>query len=287
MSCTHRKVLVVGLLPYDAGKTTLCKALIHGFKKSGVNLVPFKPHSGISYWNQFNTFHDSLIRGALLSSDIIELENAARSGLPLELLNPVNRLSSPMLDRGIPDEKLAFQEFVAQRFTHCDGHNCRSIYYLNGTINMSRMRDMSDFYVGIKKSAERVIFTRNFQQLVKAYEDNFEKATGSCYRALQDKPLIVESFNDAAYPFASAENCDVVLCLSSNVVLRFKAREYFKAVRLHAQRKSKVQLTTTDLYSSSLVERRYNLQPLTDEERNDPERLVENYSNIIHELVKI
>jgi predicted P-loop ATPase/GTPase len=281
------KILIVGLQTHDAGKTTLCKALIHGFKKTGVNLFPFKPHSGISYWNQFNTFQHSLLRRSLLSSDIIELEAAASSGLPLELLNPVNRLSSPILERGMSEEKLVFREFVAQRFTHHDGANCRSIYYLNGTINMSRMREMSDFYVGIKKSAEKVIFVRNFQQLVKAYEDNFEKATGSCYRALQEKPLIVESFNDAAYPFAGAEDCGVVLCLSSNIVLRFKAQQYFKAVGLHAQQKAQAQLTTTDLYSSSLVERKYELQPLTNEERNDRERLVENYSKIIDDLAKL
>ena len=47
------KILVLGLDPYDAGKTTFCKALIYGFKDRGLNLVPFKPHSGISYWNQF------------------------------------------------------------------------------------------------------------------------------------------------------------------------------------------------------------------------------------------
>jgi predicted P-loop ATPase/GTPase len=281
------RILVVGLQIHDAGKTTLCKALVHGLKRSGLSLVPFKPHSGISYWNQFDTFHDSLIRGTLLSSDIIELEEAARSGLPLELLNPVNRLSSPVLDRGMPEERLAFQEFVAQRFTHHEGTNCRSIYYLNGTINMSRMRDMRDFFTAVKKNAEKMIFIRNFQQLVKAYEDNFEKATGSCYRAIKDKPLIVESFNDAAYPFTGAEDCGVVLCLSSNTILRFNAPAYFKAIRLYAQQKPKAQLTTRDLYSSSLVERRYEAQPLTNEERYDPERLVENYSKIIDDLVKI
>jgi predicted P-loop ATPase/GTPase len=281
------KILVVGLQIHDAGKTTLCKALIHGFKKSSVNLVPFKPHSGISYWNQFNTFQDSLVRGTLLSSDIIELEEAAHSSLPLEILNPVNRLSTPILNRGMSEEKLAFQEFAAQRFTHHDETNCRSIYYLNGTINMSRTRNMRDFYVAIKKNAEKVVFIRNFQQLVKAYVDNFEKATGSCYRALQDKPLVVKSFNDAAYPFGRAEDCGVVLCMSSSTVLRFKAQEYFKAVGLHSRQKPKAQLTTTDLYSASLVERRYELQPLTYEERNNPKRLVESYSKIGDELVKV
>ena len=84
------RILVVGLQPHNAGNTTLCKALIYGFKESGVNLVPFKQHSGTSYWSQFDTFQESLVRGTLLPSDIIELEQAARSGLPLEILNPVS-----------------------------------------------------------------------------------------------------------------------------------------------------------------------------------------------------
>jgi hypothetical protein len=73
--------------------------------------------------------------------------------------------------------------------------------------------------LAIKSNAHKVIFIRNFQQLVKAYVENFEKATDSCYRSLQDKQLIIESFNDAAYPFGRTEDCNVVLCVSSSVVL--------------------------------------------------------------------
>jgi len=279
------KILVVGLQTHDAGKTTLCKALIHGFKKFDVDLVPFKPHSGISYWNQFNTFQEGLARRALLSSDIMELEEAAHSKLPLELLNPVNRLSSPTLHREATEERLAFREFVAERFTYHDGSSCRSIYYLNGTINTNHMRGMKDLFLAIKSNAEKVIFIRNFQQLVKAYVDNFEKATGSCYRSLHENPLIVESFNDAAYPFSRTEDCNIVLCASSNMILRFNEREYFKAIELRGQQKPKAQQITTDVYSSALVERRYELQPLTNDERRDPARLTANYSEIIDDLI--
>ena len=52
----------------------------------------------------------NLMRGTLLSSDIIELEEAAKSKLPLDILNPVNRLSGPVLDRGTQEERLVFQE---------------------------------------------------------------------------------------------------------------------------------------------------------------------------------
>jgi predicted P-loop ATPase/GTPase len=249
--------------------------LIYGVRELGVSLVPFKPHSGISFWSQFDTFRESLTRGSFLSSDIIELEQAANSCLPLEILNPVNRLSSPILDRGMPEEKLVFQEFVAQRFTHYDGNTHRDVYFLNGTMNLSRMRDMRDFFVMMRRNVEKVVFIRNFQHLVKAYVDNFEEATSTCYRLLEDRSLLVESFNDTAYPFNGAEDCGVVLCVSSNLVLQFKAEEYFKAIEVSGQRKPKLQLTTSEVYSPSLVERKCDVHPLTDEERKLPTRLME------------
>jgi predicted P-loop ATPase/GTPase len=156
-----RRVLVVGLQPHSAGKATLCKALIYGFKDRGFDLVPFKPHSGISYWSQFDTFQESLMRGSLLSSDIIELEEAAKSNLPLDILNPVNRLSGPILDRGMPEERLVFREFLVHRFTYHDGVNHRNAYYLNGTVKLTHMRDMEQLYLKIRKKAAKVVFVKN------------------------------------------------------------------------------------------------------------------------------
>jgi hypothetical protein len=61
-------------------------------EESGVNLIPFKPHFG-GHWTQFATFREGLVRRILLSSDIIELEQAARSGIPLEILELAKRNS--------------------------------------------------------------------------------------------------------------------------------------------------------------------------------------------------
>jgi predicted P-loop ATPase/GTPase len=160
-----RKILVVGLQAYDAGKTTLCRALIHGFKKVGVTLVHFKSHSGIGYWSQFDAFQQGLAKSTLLSSDIMELEAAAQPQMPLEVLNPVNRLSGPVLDRGLPEEKMMFQEFIAERFTYHDGTTHKNIYYFNETTNLSRLRDMETFYLKIKKNDQKTYFVRKFEDL--------------------------------------------------------------------------------------------------------------------------
>jgi hypothetical protein len=76
------------------------------------------------------------------------------------------------------------------------------------------------------------------------------------------------------------------LCVSSNIVLQLKADGYFKAIELRGQQKPKLQLTTTEVYASSLVEREYDVQPLANKERNDPVTLVDNYSKIIDDLAK-
>jgi predicted P-loop ATPase/GTPase len=138
------------------------------------------------------------------------------------------------------------------------------------------MREMREFYVAVREKAEKVVFIRNFQELVKAYLDNFDKTTSSCYQFLEDRPLLLESFNDAAYPCNGAENCVVVLGVYSNAILQFKADEYFKAIELREQQKPKLQLTTADVYASSLIERRYQVQPLSNQERSEPARLVDN-----------
>ena len=281
-----KRVLVVGFQEHDAGKTTLCKALIYGFKEEGVPLVPFKPHSGISYWSQFDVFQRNLANGSLFSNDIMELEKAAQSHVPLEVLNPVNRLSYPVPDTGMTEERLAFQEFIAERFTSHDGLTHRNVYYLNGTLNLSRLRDMQSFFVRIRKNAEKIRFIRKFEDLVEAYSTNFDKATSSCYARLGNMPLIVESFNDAAYPFNHAEDCDTVLCVASNTILQFEERRYFGTIESHGREKPRLQLTVSHIYAPSMIKARFIVQPLTTDERNDPEKLKQNYSEVIKEAAE-
>ena len=281
-----KRILVVGLQPHDAGKTTLSKALIHGFKQAGVTLVPFKPHSGIGYWSQFDVFQRNLANGTLLSSDIMSLEAAAQSQIPLEVLNPVNRLSWPVPNPGMAEEELAFQEFIAQRFTHHDGLAHKNVYYLNGTLNLSRLREMQTFYLRIKRNAEKTHFIRKFEDLVEAYSTNFDKATSSCYARLRDMPLIVESFNDAACPFNHAEDCDTVLCVASNTVLWFDGRRYFETIESHGKERPRVQLTVSHVYTPSMIKARFTVEPLTTDERNDPAKLTQNYSDVIKKAVE-
>ena len=280
------KILVVGLQTSDAGKTTLCKAIIYALKRAGINVVPFKPHSGIGYWTQFGIFQRNVKNGTLVCGDIMELEEVAQSQLPIEILNPVNRLSSPKLSRGISDEELVFQEFVAERFTHYNGVGHKNIYYLNRATNVSQMRDMKTFFRKIKKNSEKFFLLNKFQDLVEAYSKNFDRATSSCYRHIKDKPLVIESLNDAACPFNEAVGCDVVLCISSNTVLQFDRNKYFNAIELYEGEKSKLQLTVLDIYSPSLIRGKYHIQPLNNQERKDPARLMENYSEIIKQLTK-
>jgi len=210
----------------------------------------------------------------------------AQSQIPLEVLNPVNRLSWPVPNPGMAEEELAFQEFIAQRFTHHDGLAHKNVYYLNGTLNLSRLREMQTFYLRIKRNAEKTHFIRKFEDLVEAYSTNFDKATSSCYARLRDMPLIVESFNDAACPFNHAEDCDTVLCVASNTVLWFDGRRYFETIESHGKERPRLQLTVSHMYAPSMIKARFTVEPLTTDERNDPAKLTQNYSDVIKKAVE-
>lgn len=96
----------------------------------------------------------------------------------------------------------------------------------------------------------------------------------------------MESFNDAAYPFNNAEDCDTILCVSSNTILQFEPRKYFEAIELHGRQEPKLQLTVQQVYDPSLIKNKIIIQPLSTEERNDPTTLTQNYSEIIKQLLK-
>lgn len=274
------KILVVGSQSFSSGKTILCKALIYNFIEVGLSFIPYKPHSGISYWKDFDIIQTNLRNKTLLCRDIIRLDEAARSGLPLEILNPVNRISYPIPYFKKVEQEQILQEFIAERFTHHDGVAYSSICYFNGKVSLNESRDMNRFYSTLKTTSDKLYLINSLQELVDAYVNNFTTATVSCYEYIKDSPVIIESFNDAAYPFAKAEECDVVLCVSNDIIFLFERDRYFSAIEGYSGRKSKLQLTLSDIFKQSLVKKTFHIQPLTKQEQNDPTKLKENYSEI-------
>ncbi len=106
----------------------------------------------------------------------------------------------------------------------------------------------------------------------------------SCYSHVRDKRLIVESFNDADYPFNGAEDCDVVLYISSCYLLQLDRDKYFEAIDLYRGTDSKLQSTTSEVYSPSQIRKRFHIQPLSTQERNDFTKLIQSYSKVIEQL---
>ena len=149
------KILVVGSQSFDSGKTILCKALIYTFIEVGLSLIPYKPHSGISYWKDFDIIQTNLRNKTLLCRDIIRLDEAARSGLPLEILNPVNRISCPIPYFKNVKQKQILQEFIAERFTHHDRVSYSNICYFNGKVNLNESRDMNRSYSALKTNSDK------------------------------------------------------------------------------------------------------------------------------------
>jgi len=91
-----KKVLVVGLLKADSGKTFFSQGLITALQDRDINIVPFKPLSGHNLYYQFDTFQNNVRSQRISSRDIGKLIATAQTQLPIELLNPVDRLFVPL-----------------------------------------------------------------------------------------------------------------------------------------------------------------------------------------------
>ncbi len=138
----------------------------------------------------------------------------------------------------------------------------------------------------VEKDANEIHYIEEFQDLLDAYIKYFDKAASSCYRLIKDKTPLIESFNDAAYPFNQAEDCDIVLCVSSNIVLELERSQYFDAIESCKGEKSRLQVTVSEVCSPSLIKKKFIIQPLNNQERRNYEKLKRNYSKIARQLIK-
>jgi len=67
--------------------------------------------------------------------------------------------------------------------------------------------------------------------------------------------------------------------------LQFEEQRYFEAIESHSREKPRLQLTVMQVYAPSMIKARFIVQPLTTDERNDPGKLTQNYSEVIKKVL--
>jgi len=230
-------VFVFGLLPESPGKTVISSALARGMINRGIRTCVFKPRSGHSFWYQYDAFLKCKKEGTLFCEDIIELRKACKCSLPLEILNPVDALMSPLnvkefIKRNAISQLYLFEpdvflHMVAERYTICkDG--IKHLLCINMKALKSRLAMTDSEYIrNLKKLADKILYLNSPDEWNNIFKAYGPEAIRSCYQKVSEKAdyVVVEGFNDAVCPEKSLR-FDLVIGVAPGVTIFYDAQKF-------------------------------------------------------------
>jgi len=224
-------VLVVGLLERDSGKTSITVSMLNTARELGFNAVGFKPVGGHNAWNQYDTLARSLSLRMLVGEDAFKLWVASNRVESIDLLSPLDILLAP------PDPaKVSLEDYtglektaVLARLTKLDNGKIFSTHFVvrENLMNIAptlrrELLKLAYLTKAINISATRLV---NIVSNSAEYIDRVLKYLLDKYRL-----VIVESFNNAAFPTPFSLTADWVVLVAPTRVFIYRGKDYAKTV---------------------------------------------------------
>lgn len=236
-------ILVVGLLKYDAGKTTWVIELLELMKQLGLRAIPFKPVGGHNAWYQYNTLKHSIELGKLVGEDAYKL--AKTSGLMdmVDVLSPIDILLAPLdpslydgdYRRYVDESSLLEKQAIIARTTLPYGATYSTTHYIiedNYARIIKSLRNDVEKLVG-KIGSTISISSEKLLELLESPDTSFR--LGVIQERLEEKGdvLVIESFNNIALPIPSAAKADYVFVVTPGKILLYSGSDYRKALAVY------------------------------------------------------
>ena len=235
------RVLIIGMNPFDSGKTFLAAQVVSHLHNSGHNVEYFKPMSGHNYWTHYQHTKYCLETGILISKDAALLRTQYESKIPAVIMNPIHTLFVPAkLDRPVSSipSTLALDGWdsvlAMQRFSRPEGEIVSStVLIANELIEAGHLiMDADDVETLTQNAAVESITSIHH---VHAFEeavlegvigDSFEYTEGST------DLVLIESFNDSVWPWNGLDRVDVALVIGPGHVFVYDPERIQKAASL-------------------------------------------------------
>lgn len=224
-----KNILVIGLTPEHAGKTSLAQAILSHFSEKGYNTSGFKPFSGYNYWYHYDTAHHNLSQGRLFSKDIKKLQQHSTIDDETELFNPIHRLwNEPVLQETLT----AVPPFIMDRFTSVDNNTSNHHLLINQQLN----KQIPTKYKHKLEEKKYTIHSFNtIQSMNSIIQTYYNQAIETCYNHIKTKAdiVLIESYADnALLPWNDLEGFDAVFGIKPWEIHKYDPEKYVKAVEL-------------------------------------------------------
>jgi predicted P-loop ATPase/GTPase len=274
-------ILVNGLMAYQAGKTTLVRAILLRAREAGDDFVAMKPRSAHNYWEHYDHSRAVQDMGLLVSLDAITLHALSRDPPDVSLLNPYHQMVCPLDPLRLKEEEehmLGDTEdgILAERLTDARGHstlfvNRRSHLFVAPPEFLDTLAEKADQTTPFHSSpvAEGLAFVNE------PIREVFEAVSA------KHEHVLLESQSDTIWPLRlEPEEVDLMISVGGGAGFLVDPQDVAKAQEVVGGR------TMAGLLRYVKPMRSFRMPQLSSQERNDEARLQEAYASVLEVLWK-
>ena len=236
------RILIVGANSFDSGKTRFAIELGKHLKDSGQSVGYFKPISGHNYWYNHEHTKQCLDTGKLVSKDASRAKEELGISTDLFLMNPIHSLFVPArIERPLQNIRSnlglagASSVLVMQRFSRPveDGFDTTMLIADSLIEEESVIIGLNE--VGKLSHNSSIFSADNFETFQEFENQHFENHVSEAFAEIERTAeiIIIESFNDSAWPWEGLTKVDHVLVVTPGHVFRYDPERFRKGTFLY------------------------------------------------------
>ena len=236
-----KRVLLVGMNSFDSGKTELAKSLVSSFHRSGRTVEYFKPLSGHNWWYHYEHSKTCLDWGMLVSKDAWDVMTCYPPKVRIEIANPIHSLFVPLrLEK--PLQNLtntlglsgASSVLTMERFSRPTSSGIDTTVLVAQNLVEEERLLIGLKEVGMLTKGASVLPVNSLEEVQDFESQNFESHINDSFAEVEKSAdvVVIEGFNDAAWPWEGLEMVDSVLLVSPGHVFTYDPERFRKAAYL-------------------------------------------------------
>lgn len=236
------RILIVGAHSFDSGKTRLSINLGKHLKESGQSVGYFKPISGHNYWYNYEHTKRCLDSGKLVSKDASRIKEELSIENDVYLMNPIHSLFVPArIERPLQNIHSslglagASSVLVMQRFSRPVGSEFDTTMLIADSLVEEEIVMIGLDEVGKLSHNSSILSADNLETFQEFEQQQFESIVSETFGEIEKlaDTVIIESFNDSAWPWEKLVEVDHVLVVTPGHIFRYDPERFRKATFLY------------------------------------------------------
>jgi predicted P-loop ATPase/GTPase len=226
---------------FESGKTQFAIQLSKSLSARGHSVEYFKPLSGHNYWYNHEHTRFCLENGILVSKDAMTVRGFFKPKSPIELANPVHSLFAPMrVERPLQNMTNtlglagASSILTMERFSRpTDSGIDTTVLVAQGLVEEERLIIRLE-EVGMLTRGAAILPISDLEAVQEYERLNFEEHVSESFTEVEKAAdvVIIEGFNDAAWPWDGLETVDTVLLVNPAHIFSYDPERFRKAAYL-------------------------------------------------------